>query len=342
MDDAPRPEVSILIVSYNTRELTLAAIASARAETSVPHEIIVVDNASSDGSAEAIAAAHGAGVQLIALDDNIGFGRANNLAASRARGRRLLLLNPDTVVLDRAIDRLVAFAETCPDAGIWGGRTLFADGSLNPSSAWGRMTLWNLFCRASGLTGLFARAAVFNGEALAGWNRDTVRRVDIVSGCFLLVEALLWRRLGGFDRAFFMYGEEADLCLRARALGARPVVTPEAVIVHLGGASEATRAGKMVKLLAAKTSLIDRHMAPAARPLARLLLRLWPLSRWLARGAAAKLTGSTRQAAAAAAWREVWRRRHEWRHGYAAPADAADAADAIVAAAVLHQQEARA
>lgn len=336
MDDAPRPEVSILIVSYNTRELTLAAIGSARAETTVAHEIIVIDNASSDGSAAAIAA-HPAGVRLVALDENIGFARANNLAASHARGRYLLLLNPDTVTRDRAIDRLLEFARAEPAAGIWGGRTVFADGSPNPSSAWGRMTLWNLFCRASVLTGLFPRSALFNGEAIAGWARDTVRHVDIVSGCFLLATREVWDRLGGFDPLFFMYGEEADLCLRARAMGARPMATPDAVIVHLGGASETARTGKMVKLLAAKISLIDRHMPAATRPLGRLLLRAWPLGRWLALAAAAKLPGRARYAATAAVWHDIWRRRREWQHGYREPRGAALASSA---APVLHQQEA--
>lgn len=315
MDGAPHPEVSILIVSYNTRELTLAAITSVARETRAAHEIIVVDNASSDGSADAIAG-HPAKPRLIALDENIGFGRANNLAAHHARAELILLLNPDTVVLYRAIDRLLEFAHTEPHAGIWGGRTLFADGSLNPSSCWQRITLWNLFCRATGLTGLFPDSPTFNAEAIAGWRRDSVRDVDIVSGCFLMIQRRLWSALGGFDAQFFMYGEEADLCLRARRFGAAPKVTPSATIIHLGGASETTRTAKMVKLLAAKTSLIDRHMRPGERLIARTLLQLWPLSRWLALRAAAVVARDGRHDTAARAWHEIWSRRGEWRTGY--------------------------
>ncbi|MFN3868545.1 MAG: glycosyltransferase family 2 protein [Hyphomicrobiaceae bacterium] len=314
MSQTPRPEVSILVVSYNPRARTLAAISSAAAETRSRHEIIVVDNASADGSAAAIAA-HPAAPRLIALDDNIGFARANNVAARAATGDYLLLLNPDTVVLGGAIDQLLAFARARPSAGIWGGRTLFADGRLNPSSCWRRMTVWNLFCRATGLTGIFPGSRLFNSEAMAGWRRDTVREVDIVSGCFLLIRREMWQRLGGFDPTFFMYGEEADLCLRARAVGARPVVTPKATIVHLGGASEATRAGKMVRLLAAKTTLIDRHMPPMTRTIGRTLLRLWPLTRWLALAAATTLTANLRAGQAAATWREIWDRRGEWQRG---------------------------
>ncbi len=313
---SPSPTVSILVVSFNTRELTLAALDSVARETSVSHEVIVVDNASRDGSAEAIAA-HPSAPRLVALGENIGFARANNLAAEAATGEFILLLNPDTVVLDQAVDRLVAFARTRPNAMIWGGRTLFADGQLNLSSCWGRMTLWNLFCRATGLTGIFPRLECMNGEAYGGWQRDCIREVDIVSGCFLLVPRCIWQALDGFDPQFFMYGEEADLCLRARRFGARPAITPDATIVHLGGASEATRAGKMVKLLAAKATLINRHFTRPQRPLALALLALWPFSRWIAHAALAMVTGRANHREAAGQWHAIWSRREEWQRGYA-------------------------
>ncbi len=315
----PRPvDLSILIVSYNTRALTEAALSSILAQTNdVAYETIVVDNASSDGSAEMIAA-HPAKPQLIALQDNVGFARANNIAAQRARGRYLLLLNPDTLVLDRAIDSLVAFARANPDARVWGGRTLFANGKLNPASCWNRMTPWSLFCRATGLAAVFPSTALFNSEAIGGWRRDGVRRVDIVSGCFFLIEAALWRGLKGFDTLFFMYGEEADLCLRAHHFSARPIITPTATIIHYGGASERVRADKMVRLLAAKASLIDRHWTVGLAPVGRVLLAAWPLSRLIAASVAAAASGSQAMIDAARSWREVWTRRREWRRGYAA------------------------
>ncbi len=309
-------DVSILVVSYNTRALTLAALQSAVREThDTAFEIIVVDNASTDGSASAIAETF-PGIRLIASPANLGFAAANNLAARSARGRFLLLLNPDTVVLDRAIDRLHAFSLARPEARIWGGRTVFADGTLNPASCWGRMTPWNLFCRAAGLTAMFRDTEFFNREAYGGWARDTVREVDIVSGCFLMIERAFWCELGGFDPAFFMYGEEADLCLRARALGARPAVTPEATIVHLGGASETARTVKMVKLLAAKASLVSRHFHPSTRPMGRALHAAWPLSRLFAHTLRAALTGRAADREAAATWGEIWRQRVHWRYGY--------------------------
>jgi len=329
-------EVSILVVSFNTRELTLAALDSVMRETvRTKAEVIVVDNASTDGSAAAIAA-HPLRPRLIALTENIGFARANNLAARAAAGRYLLLLNPDTVILDNAIDNLVDFARTHPEAMIWGGRTLFRDGRLNPSSCWGGMTLWNLFTRASGLTGLLPRSELFNSEAIGGWPRDRARTVDIVSGCFLLIGRPTWAALGGFDPLFFMYGEEADLCLRARALGATPMVTPAATIIHLGGASERARTDKMVRLLAAKASLVTRHFTPVARAPGLRLLEAWPLTRWLALSAAARLTGSLAHRTAANTWRQIWLRRAEWRNGYASDRASARGHDGHGTAAARH------
>ena len=317
------PTVSILIVSYNTRELTLACLDSILAETrGASFEVIVVDNASTDGSPAAIAA-HPLRPTLLALHSNVGFAQGNNIAAAKASGELILLLNPDTVVLDGAIDRLVAFSRRHPESGIWGGRTLFADGRLNASSAWGRMTPWRLLCRAVGLTGLAPRSALFNGEAIGGWQRDTEREVDIVSGCFLLVSAALWRRLGGFDPVFFMYGEEADLCLRARALGAQPRITPTATIVHLGGASEVNREDKIVKLLAAKATLIAHHFPAGTRKLGLLLNATWPLGRYIALALASRIFRNGDWGKHAAKWRGVWQRRAQWRNGWSSAPEGA-------------------
>jgi len=316
--DGPRPEVSVLVVSYNTRAMTLACLASVAAQTRAAHEVIVLDNASTDGSAGAVAQAH-PGVRLIASADNLGFAGGNNRAAAQARGEYLLLLNPDTEVRDGAIDRLLDFARSRPRAGIWGGRTLFADGSLNPTSVHRRMSLWTLLCRATGLTGLFPASALFNAEAYGGWKRDTVRRVDIVSGAFFLIRREMWEALGGLDETFFMYGEEADLCLRATArFGAAPVVTPEATIIHHGGASERVRADKLVRLLSAKATLIARHFPAWQRGAGLALLAAWPASRALATGLRGRLPGGGGAAEAARVWAEVWRRRAEWRRGYPA------------------------
>lgn len=319
MQDHQKPLVSIIVVNYNTCAMTQACLDSVCAQTgNIEFELILVDNDSGDDSVAALAS-HPAVTRLIALGSNVGFARANNLAARHARGRYILLLNPDTIVRDRAIERLVSFAHCCPDARIWGGRTLFADGRLNRASCWGRMTVWNQFCRAVGLTGLFPNSDIFNGEAYGGFDRNEVRAVDIVSGCFFLIERTLWKELDGFDPLFFMYGEDADLCLRARNFGARPMITPDATIVHYGGASERTRAGKMVKLLAAKATLIERHFPKGTKSIGRLLLQAWPLSRWLALATRGVLTADRAEAAEMArTWREIWTLRATWNRGFEA------------------------
>lgn len=310
------PAVSVLIISYNTREMTLECLRSLRDQTEIPHEVIVVDNNSQDGSAEAIAAEFPE-IVLEARKDNLGFAGGNNAAAERARGDYLLLLNPDTVVLDQAIDKLMAFAKAQPKAGIWGGRTLFGDMSLNPESCWERMTVWNCFCRMAGLTAIFPNSSLFSSERYGGWQRDSERDVDIVQGCFLLITKEMWDELGGFDPAFFMYGEEADLCLRAqKILGAQPRVTPEATIIHYGGASETVRSDRMVKLLTGKMALIDRHFPKWQRPLGRFFFGHFPLTRLIVTRAVGAVTGKQSVKEAAAIWGDIWARRAVWRAGY--------------------------
>lgn len=309
-------ELSIVVVSYNTREMTLDCLRSIAAETrSTSYEVIVVDNNSSDGSAAAISREFPM-VRLIALNSNIGFGRANNLAAKQARGRRLLLLNPDTIIIDHAIDRLVQFAEANPSFQVWGGRTVFPDGSLNRTSCFRRISLWNLVCFALGLTYVGRRNPILNSEAYGGWDRDTVRHVDIVTGCFLLIGRDLWQRLNGFDPAFFMYGEEADLCHRARLAGARPAITPSATIVHYGGASDVVPVDKMVKVFTGRITLINRQFSSFTRGAGGTLHLIAALTRWCGYRLAALSSGKTCHEESADYWRAVWRRRGEWIHGY--------------------------
>lgn len=308
------PALSILIISFNTREMTLECIRSVFDQTSkTDFELIVLDNASADGSADAIETEFGGRVRLIRSEDNLGFAGGNNAAAKCAKGEFLLLLNPDTVVLDGAIDKLLAFAAARPDAGIWGGRTVFADGSLNPASCWSRQTLWSLTSQAMGFSSLFRKSSFFNPEGLGGWDREGVRQVDIVSGCFLLIRRDLWDRLDGFHPDFFMYGEEADLCLRAESFGACPMVTSEATIVHHGGASEAVRSDKLQRLLAAKCLLLERHFPKSRLGMAKSLLAAWPLTRCLAHSVLSPIRASSRRSSTV--WRDVWAHRSVWLAG---------------------------
>jgi GT2 family glycosyltransferase len=226
-------------------------------------------------------------------------------------------LNPDTVTLENSHGGHWAFAEREPERGIWGGRTLFPNLTLNPTSCWRRMTLWSLLCSALGLTHMFPRSRLFSSEAYGDWKRDNVADVDVVTGCFLMIDTALWRRLGGFDEAFFMYAEEADLCLRAKAIGARPGISPEAEIVHMGGVSEVTGVDKIVRTVRGRVTLMRKHWSPPAVALGKALMLLW---------SGLRLVGSRfisgrrdEPGASGAKWREVWSRRGEWLAGYDAP-----------------------
>jgi N-acetylglucosaminyl-diphospho-decaprenol L-rhamnosyltransferase len=309
------PDITVIIISYNTRALTLAALRTLYATTTATSfRTVVLDNASTDGSADAIAAAFPQ-VELIRSTENLGFARANNVVAEAARSEWLLLLNPDTECHDGAVDNLMAFAKANPQGGIYGGRTVFPDGSLNIASCWNRITPWSVFCIATGLTAAFPRTALFDPEAMGGWQRDTVRKVDIVVGCFLLIRRDLWNRLGGFDLRYFMYGEEADLCLRAGRLGYRPMITPEAQIMHLVGAASASKAGKRLMVTKARVSLIRDHWPRWLVPLGLGLMWLWGALRigaaWLL-----ALSGRMRDKERRDYWTEVWAQRKDWLNGY--------------------------
>lgn len=303
--------ISILIISYNTAQMTVDCIRSVFEQTKLSQfEVIVLDNASSDDSVSRIKVEFGDQVKLIDSKINFGFAQGNNIAAQSATGDYLLLLNPDTVVLNGAIDKLLQFATAKPDFKIWGGKTLFGDLSLNPGSCWSKQSVWGLLCQALGLNSIFRNSGFFNPEGMGGWDRGCDRNVDIVCGCFLMIKRAFWTQLGGFRKEFFMYGEEADLCLRAQNLGAIPAVTSNAVIIHYGGASEKIRADKLVRLLTAKMLLIEYHFPRYLRPLGKFLLYLWPASRFFAH----KLLSyfNPRFIESAASWQNVMKNSKEW------------------------------
>lgn len=308
-----REEVTVIIVSYNTRELTLKAIETLLARGGdVVMRVVVWDNASHDGSADAIATTF-PDIELIRSTENVGFAAANNSIATGVRSEWILLLNPDTETHHGAVENLLVFGKAHPEAGIVGGRTVFPDGSLNIASCWNRMTAWSLLCSAVGLSRVFSQSPFFNPEGIGGWRRDSVRHVDIVVGCFLLIRTDLWHQLGGFSPRYFMYGEESDMCLRAAKLGYRPMITPDAQIMHLVGASMAKREDKVVKVIRSKATLIRDHWSKGAAPFGIMLLWLWGATRLL--GAKLQALGS-RDRSAVERWEKIWKQRRVWLGGY--------------------------
>jgi hypothetical protein len=304
------PDLSIILVSYNTAPYIRRALESVSQETHLTSfEIIVVDNASSDDSVAMIRECFPQ-VRLIASDQNPGFAGGVRQGVSVARGKYLLLLNPDTVILNAAIDRLVHFAGRHPDNGIWSGVTLNNDLSLNSQHAWSKPTFTSLLFSALGLSKLFSHSNLFNHANYGGWQRDSVKQVDIVSGCFFLTTRELWDKLDGLDASFFMYAEEADYCLRAKALGYQPIVTPDARIIHHGGVSHNQFSGKMVMLLKGKVELINRHISPWKRPAYKFMLYLYVFNKHLLHTLLKPGSAQRRE------WQTVYVQRSNWLQGY--------------------------
>jgi GT2 family glycosyltransferase len=315
METQAVPTVSIIVVNYRTRQMTLDCLRSVISETrKISYEIILVDNASNDGIIEAVRREMPR-IHCVPLATNVGFARANNIAGEQAKGRFLLLLNPDTVVLNDAIGRLVEFAVAKPEARIWGGQSLAGDRALDPTSCWRRVTLWSVICRTFGLDTAFPNNSILSSEAYGGWDRLSVREVDIICGCFMLIDRELWDRLSGFDKAFFLYGEEADFCLRALKVGARPAFTPKAEIIHYGGASEQQETEKLVRKLSARAELIKRHLSPATQRAGLLINSLLPFVRAVGYGISAKLSRDKGALARSETWWRVWMRRTTWQFG---------------------------
>lgn len=229
-------DLSVIILTYNTRELTRACVQSVLADAATSGlniEVIVVDNGSSDGTAHALrqacaAAPLPARVQVIENADNLGFARGNNVGLAAAQGRYRLLLNSDTVVVPGALTALVHFMDAHPDAGACGPMLLNPDGTLQPS---GRPlpTLRSLFVDMTRLYRLTRR------DMFAQRGRDYTRvaKVGELSGAALMIRREVYERVGGFDPNLFAYYEDVDLCKRIGDAGYAIYYVPQAQITHL-------------------------------------------------------------------------------------------------------------
>ena len=309
------PTVSIVIVSYNTRDLTLTCLHSvSRQSRQIPLEVIVVDNASRDGSADVIEAQYPS-VNLIRSAVNLGFGRAVNLAAKEARGEYLLLLNTDATLFDDAIDRLTGFAKGHPENRIYGGLVLEESGKVDLATCQRHISLWSMVCMAVGLNAVFPRNRLLNRELMPEWDRSTVREVEVLTGCLFLIDRTLWQKLDGFDPLFFLYGEDADLCYRAALGGNRPLFCPQAMATHRAGASSPHRATMLNYLAMARVSIMERYWPAWQRPMIKPLMMLWIVLRLTGAGVLSTLRMG-KHSWRCNHWREVWRARSLWLKGF--------------------------
>lgn len=257
-------DVSVIIVSWNTRDILRDCLDSVYAQTkAVSFEVIVIDNASADGSAELVKRDFAA-VRLLENADNRGFAAANNQGMRLAAGRYVLLLNSDTVVLDGAIDKTVAFADRNPEAAVIGCRVLNRDRTLQPTCFMYPSVL-NMFLFATGLNKLFPSSRFFGREQMTWWKRDGVRDVEVVTGCFMLARRAAIDQVGLMDESFFMYGEETDWCFRFARAGWRVLFAPHGEIIHLGGASSSQAANEMtLQLKAGVLQFLHKHRSRPA------------------------------------------------------------------------------
>ena len=233
------------------------------------------------------------------------------------------MLNPDAVMLPGCLPALLDLARREPEGGLFGGRIYSADGDVDPTSCWGRPTLWSTLCFATGLSTAFASSTRFNPEGIGAWPRDVERPVDIVSGCLLLAERGAWDRLGGFDERFFMYGEDFDLGIRAAQAGYRPMITPEAGITHVGGASSAAVAQgdpPLPREGEPGPQALVRSPAPGGRGAAA---RRRPAAGPARRRGPSVAPGADERSHRAEHLDGLWHRRAEWRDGWPEPTGAA-------------------
>lgn len=309
---APGPDVTVVVVAYNCAPFLgdcLSSILGGQG-TSPRAEIVVVDNASSDDSV-GVARSFGHSVRVVRNEENVGFGAAVNQAAATSRALYLLLVNPDAVLAPGAIAELVAFADAHEGHGLYGGRAVEPDGTLDPKSCWGLPSLWSMFCFATGLSSVFDSSPLFNPTALPGWGRDTVREVGAISGCLLLARRSAWDALGGFDEDFFLYGEDIDLGARARAAGFRPVVVPTAQVVHAVGGSTPEAAARTILLLRGRATYLRKRWAQPAQ-----LIGLALLQGGVAGRAAVESLTARRRDVVGRRWRTAWASRRGWVAGY--------------------------
>jgi len=238
-------DVSVIIVNWNTKDLLQNCIESVYQQAGdIQYEIIVVDNASSDGSAGMVTK-NFQHVTLIRNSQNRGFAAANNQGMAIAKGRYVLLLNSDTVVLDGGIAKTVSFADTDPQAAVVGCRVLNPDTTLQPT-CFMFPSLLNLFLSSTYLYKLFPNGKFFGREQMTWWSGDEAREVDVVSGCFMLVRRKAIELVGMMDAQYFMYAEETDWCYRFKKAGLKVVFAPVAQIIHFKGASTVQRSADMV------------------------------------------------------------------------------------------------
>jgi len=287
-------DVSIIVVAWNVRELVHNCLQSVYKETrSIEFEVIYVDNGSADGSVEMVRAEFPA-ARIIANPDNKGFIKANNQGIEIAKGRYVLLLNSDAIVLDSAIARTIGFANAHPEAAVVGCRVLNPDRTLQESCFRFYSTL-NMLLDVLWLSRAFPKNKLFGRKIYGGWDYKTVREVNVVVGCFSLVRMAAIKEVGVMDERFFVYGDDIDWCYRFVKAGWKVLFTPAGQIVHYGGQTTKKEAGRFsLQLHGAVLINVKTHYSPLTFLGCRLLTACYLLMRvpyWLLKASTRRKDG---------------------------------------------------
>lgn len=234
---ATRVDISILIVNYNVKDYLLQCLHSIQASVSgVTYEIVVVDNCSLDGSLTDLQPMFPR-VKFIALEKNIGFGKANNVGLRYCTARYVLFLNPDTIISPETLVVMTRYMDEHAEVGIAGCKVLNPDGSFQLACRRGLPTPWASFCKLFGLQTLFPRSQLFARYNLTYRPIDATYEVDALIGAFMMARTDVLEKQQGFDPAFFMYGEDIDLCYRIQQDGWKVMYVHTTSIIHFKGES---------------------------------------------------------------------------------------------------------
>ena len=241
---APEMDLSVIIVNYNVRYfLEQCLISVFQAAEGLEVEVIVVDNHSQDDSLEMLAREFGEKVTVIANADNPGFSAANNQGIAIAKGKHVLLLNPDTLLAADAFRKCLDFMHQHPDAGALGVYMIDGTGRYLPESKRALPTPWVSFYKIFGLASLFPCHRKFGRYHLGFLDKDQTHPVDVLSGAFMWFRKETLDHIGGLDEAFFMYGEDIDISWRVIQAGWKNYYFPEVKILHYKG--ESTKKGSL-------------------------------------------------------------------------------------------------
>lgn len=247
-------DVSVCIVSWNTKDLLSNCIKTIKEKTfGVSYEIIIVDNASADGSSEMVRERF-LDCKLIESRRNLGFAKGNNLAVKGASGKYILYLNPDTEVVTNAIGGIFSFLENNNDYGAAGCKLTDPNGNIQYTCAAAFPTPFNTLCSLLLLDKVFPRSRFFTSRELSYWNHEDSRSIECLSGACLMVRRDIVEKLGGFDENVFMYSEDLDLCYRILKAGWNIYYLATEVIIHNEGASTKVRSNKNFSSLMQKES----------------------------------------------------------------------------------------